>query len=195
YSMLLDENENILGYKLAYAIEYELVDGYYHAKNSDGTTGDFIYLDIENATSSALGNIPLKRLIDANCTILVNDYIETLDYKVFDFRYITVYQNTTNAAGEPITTYDPKVDISGYSADYTTYTEILRQKFAAAPTSGEYKGLIKVDEELVKILSLFFELRTEAIYLVNNQLHIVPALENEWLRFCWYKNTHNAANP
>lgn len=189
YDMVLDENENVLGIVLAGAIEYELVDGYYHAKNNDGTTGDIIYLDILNATSSALGNIPLNRLIDAYCSDPA-DYSK-LDYKVFDFRYVVKYFNTTDSSGNAITTYNPKVNISNLSTDYIDYTEILRQRFAQAPSSGEYKGLIPVDEELVKILSLFFKLRNNGIY----DDVFEEALPNEWLRFCWYKRVHNATNP
>jgi len=82
--------------------------------------------------------------------------------------------------------------------EYKDYTEILKGYIEAAPTEGEYKGLIKVNQELVDILSLFFELRINAIYaeIINdlNVYAIEDALANEWLRFCWYNRTYDANN-
>ncbi len=200
YDAVLDEFGNDTGeVVVAGAVDYvKDNDGYYHAKNSDGTMGDYIYLDVINADTVVLGTIPLKRLI--------NYYVDDpgdhtkLDYKMFDFRYCVMYYNTVDAGGNEITNYNPKVEIaSAEHPEYKDYTEVLKTYIDAAPTEGEYAGLIKVNQELVDILSLFLEIRVNGIYaeIINNVnvYAIEPALENEWLKFCWYNRTYNENNP
>ena len=99
-----------------------------------------------------------------------------------------------------VTNYNPKVDItSADHPEYTNYTETLKKYIAEAPTEGEHEGLIRVDETLVKILNLFLELRVNGVYaeIIDgvNVYAIEPALENEWLKFCWYNRTYNENNP
>lgn len=190
YEMVLDEQGNMTGeIVLAGAIEYvQDQDGYFHAVNADGTMGDFIYLDVLNASTSALGTIPLSRLIDVYVTD-PGDY-SALDYKMFDFAYAVLYYSEIDSEGYEIVTYSPTVYIEPVDPRYTDYTEILREYISSAPTAGEYKGLIKVNQELVDILTLFFELRLNAI--MNGSIE--QALENEWLRFCWYNKTYSQPN-
>ncbi|MDE6411710.1 MAG: redoxin domain-containing protein [Clostridia bacterium] len=193
YTMVVDENGDWTTgeYILAGAVEYvKDEDGYFHAINHDGTIGDFIYLDVLRANTSALGNIPLNRLVDYYVTD--PESREDLDYKMFDFRYHVQYHVTTDDDGEMVA-YDPERDshVSPYGKKYKDYTSTLQAYIDAAPTTGDYAGLIKVDQKIVDILTLFFELRLNPIF----DGKIETALENEWLRFCWYNRTHNANNP
>lgn len=192
YDMVLDEFGNITDQiVLAGAVDVSLEkDGYYHAKNPDGTVGDYIYLDVINVVSGALGNIPLARLIDVYESD-PKDYSK-LDYKIFDFRYCIVYYINTDADGNETADYNPKVDLTEADAEkYKDCTEILRKYIESAPTEGEYKGLVKVNRELVDILTTFIELRVNGVY----EDKIESALENEWLRFCFYDRTYNENNP
>ncbi len=191
YNMVLDEEGNFTGaIVLAGAIKYKKDDdGYYRALNRDGTMGDYIYLDVVGVSTGAVGGVPLNRLVDKFVSD-PKDY-SALDYKMFDFRYTTVYYDHTDENGNEIVDYDPKVDITQYDARYKDYTDILKGYFEDAPTDGEYKGLIKVDQQLVDILSLYVELRLNAIW--DGQVE--QALENEWLRFCWYNRTYSETNP
>lgn len=193
YNMVLDKDGNITDQiELANPIEYVLgEDGYYHVKNSDGTAGDFIYLDVLNAGTSALGTVPLNKLIDK--FVRNPETFADLDYKMFDFRYCIIYRAGVDSSGAEIITYNAKVDISDKDEAYKDYTEILRQYIEDAPTEGEYKGLIKVNQELVDILTMYFELRQNSIF--NDIENKEPALENEWLRFCWYKRVYSQTNP
>ena len=224
YFMVLDEDDNVIGITLAGAVEYVTVTEkeydpdtdterevvYYHSKNPDGTTGDYIYLDVTNAATGALGTVdgltPLNELIDWFVTNppYYNDALNNerdLDYQTFDFRYCVMYYNEYDKEGNVISTdYNPKVDItSADHPEYKDYTGILRKYIEAAPTEGEYAGLIKVNQELVDILKLYIELRLNGVYAqINNgvnEYEIESALENEWLRFCWYNRTYNEQNP
>lgn len=196
YEMVLDEEGNITDkVVLSGAIKYTKdEDGYFRALNRDGTMGDYIYLDVLRVSTGALGNTPLNKLID-KYNYDPKDY-KALDYKMFDFRYAVVYYIQQDEEGNEIVNYDPKVDLTDVEIDgkkiaAKDYTEILRSYIQEAPTEGDLKGFIKVNQELVDILSLYFELRLNAIY--DGQIE--KALENEWLRFCWYYRTHNEANP
>ena len=187
YNQVLDEDGKWSGYVvLAGAIEYgKDDDGYYHALNDDGSLGDFIYLDVKYANTAALSNIPISRLVN----LYVTDPKEftDLDYHIFDFRYRVTYTATIGPEGE-VYDYSPKTDITSLGEQYKDYTERLKQIIATAPTSGEYEGLIKVDQEIVDILTLFVETRLNM--MVDGKTD--PVLENEWLRFCWYNKTVSA---
>lgn len=200
YNMGLDELGNFNGeIYLADAVDVVFVEegedghGYYHSKNADGTIGDYIYLDVINADSAALSRIPLNKLIDYFA--VDPDDFSDLDYKMFDFRYCVMYYKSVDEEGAEITDYNPKVEIaSADHPEYKDYTEILRKYI-----EGAEDGLVKVDKTLVKILSLYFELRLNAIYAEIkdnvNEYTIESALENEWLRFCWYNRVYNENNP
>ncbi len=187
YNQVLDEDGNWSGYVvLAGAIEYKMDDdGYYHALNDDGTLGDFIYLDVKYANTIALSKIPLNKLVDKYETD-PKDFTD-LDYHIFDFRYKVTYTVTIGPEGDVID-YSPKTDLTSLGEQYKDYTARLKEIIATAPTSGEYEGLIKVDQEIVDILKLFIETRLNTT--LNGKTD--PVLENEWLRFCWYNKTVSA---
>lgn len=192
YNMVLDEEGNITDQiVLSGAIDYVLGDdGYYRAVNPDGTTGDYIYMDVTRVSSGALlGGLPLDKLVDK----YVRDpaTFEDLEYKYFDFRYGIAYFREVDANGDEIVNYDPEYDLTQSGDKYKDYTDIMKAYIDAAPTEGEYAGLIKVDQDLVDIISLYFEVRVNAIW--DDVME--EALENEWLRLCWYNRTHNEANP
>ncbi|MCX4384693.1 MAG: hypothetical protein OSJ39_02710, partial [Clostridia bacterium] len=83
-------------------------------------------------------------------------------------------------------------------AQYKDYTAIFKGIIAdAKATQGDnYDGLIPVNQEIVDILTLFFELRINNVNKItqNAEEKIVfdKALFNEWLRFCWYNKIHSA---
>ena len=83
---------------------------------------------------------------------------------------------------------------------YKDYTEILRKYFADEAVVSEddnLNGMVRVKAELIEILSLYFELRVNAIYdtYPTFEQNVERALDNEWLRFCWYYRKHNEDNP
>lgn len=205
FTIELDENGNLTDKLiLVGAIDYvEDDDGYFHSKNDDGSMGGFIYLDVLNANTTALGTIPLYKLVNK----FVQDPLydpeiqgyPNLAYKYFDLRYCVMYYKTTNDKGEEIDTYFDQIDLSTFDADiYKDYTEIMKNYIDSAPTSGEYKGLIKVNQEIIDILSLYIELRVNGIWATKVEGDQItewssdPALYNEWLRFCWYHKTYKA---
>ncbi len=186
YNMVLDKDGNFTGeITLAGAVNYvKDNDGYYRAINPDGTTGDYIYLDVKYACTTALGTIPIDRLVDKD----VPDPVDGtgLGYKFFDFRYRIAY---TTAADGTIN-YNPNNDCTSLGEKYKDYTDIVKSYIASAPTSGEYEGLVKVDQQLVDILKLYIEMRVNM--LMDGEIDSV--MENEWLRFCWYNRTYDANN-
>lgn len=191
YDMVLDEEGNITDQiVLSGAIDYKKDgDGYFRAVNPDGTTGDYIYLDVTRVSSGALGSTPLNKLVDKY--VRDPDTFENLDYKTFDFRYCIAYYREVEGDSE-IVNYNPKMDISELDPDkYKDYTAVMKAYIESAPTEGEYAGLIKVNQELVDIITLFFEVRVNAVW--DGKME--AALENEWLRLCWYNRTHNENNP
>lgn len=187
YNQVLDEDGKWSGYVvLAGAIEYDKdEDGYYHALNADGSLGDFIYLDVKYANTAALGNIPLTRLVDKYVTD--PGTFEPLDYQIFDFRYMVTYTTAIGSTGD-IINYTPKTDLASLGEQYKNYTARMKEIIATAPSSGEYEGLIKVDQEIADILSLFIETRLNMV--LDGKTDAV--LANEWLRFCWYNKTVSA---
>ena len=191
------ENATIVGIKLAGAVEYgKDEDGYYHVKNSDGTLGDFIYFDVMYPTTYTTRSI--TKLVDEK--LRVPEIGTELDYYSFDFRYRIAYYPSTNEEGT-ITNYDPKFVFADHpvqgrdSADFIDYTDIMKEYIAKAETTGKNAGLVKVDDRLVKILKLFIEVRINMLNVTDKGIEYEEALDNEWLRLCWYYNTHNANNP
>ncbi|MCM1306015.1 MAG: redoxin domain-containing protein [Bacteroides sp.] len=187
FTFNVDENGNRVGdLYLMNAIEYGIgEDGYYRVKNSNGVLGDFVYLDVKYdtmVTSKSITTLLDQKLRDPN-----NNNKE-LDYGVFDFRYMVNYITTLNSEGNPvITSYDPKAVLTSFGADYKDYTQILKDYIADPEHQGPEDGLIKVNEQIVKILTLFIEVRVNAMIDGEGEL----ALENEWLRMCWYYKTYD----
>ena len=207
YEMVIegDDESGFTGdLKLIGAVDYEKDEqGFYHAKNADGTRGSYIYLDVFGVHTGALGGVSIKKLVD----MLVpdpdpNDPLgrEAPDYKFFDFRYCVVYADESDDTGFLTSLHSKKENLNSRNPIlYQDYTDVLKGYIDAAPTEGELKGMIKVNDELVKILTLYIELRLNMVFTtyVNNEIkpNIEPALENEWLRFCWYYRKHDANNP
>ena len=214
YDMVIDNNGDWSGeVELSYAIEYELLkeadsdEYFYHVKNSN-SEDSYIYLDVKYATTALLSNIPLERLYNFDETDPLTG--QSLDYKLFDLRYFVGYHIDPN--DNDMVTYDPKTDskiskdeLKYYdpvsnaiiplsaekSAKYKDYTAILKSYIDSAPTTGDKAGLIKVDQTIVDMFTAFIELRINSIY--DNVVEL--AIENEWLRFCWCYNTHDATHP
>ena len=190
YWQVLDDNGNLTNeVVLAGAVKYTVVDGYYHALNPDGTIGDFIYVDVINI--STLG----KHL---SLTALVDSYVKdpsdgkNLSYKMFDFSKRIAFFETDDGLN-----YDPELDITEWGEQYKDYTDIIKAYIASAPTSGEYKGLVKVDQQLVDILTLYVECRNNSLTYDKdgNVSDFDEVLDNEWLRFCWYNRLYDSNNP
>ncbi len=170
--------------QLRYAVKYEKdEDGYYHALNSDGTRGDFIYLDFKHTT---LGNIyyPLSTIINQYVT---DPYTGEKLFEVFDFTKALTYRGTLEEA-----TYtgiiNPALLDSEHASDYLNYTETMKKLCEKAM---ENDGLLKVNDDIVKILTIYHYLRTDSI--MNNE--IPEKITDEWLRFCWYYKTVDEKNP
>ena len=210
FDFVIDDKGNITDeIILAGAVDYvKDSDGNYHVKNPDGTMGDFIYLDVDRGNSMALFYTSIRELLDMkvrNPAPTGNDD-KYLKYNYFDFTYSVVYFVVPDSDG--IITYDGELDISKVDPKYKDYTEIMRGYVNSAPTDGEMKGLIKVNDEIIEIMSLFIELRVNSLnadvenveinedgyitsYDVAN-LKVEAALDNEWLRFCWYFHVYKA---
>lgn len=186
FNIITDANNNVLGIELAGAIEYvKDNDGYYHAKNEDGSMGGFIYLDVKYPTRVTT-TMSLSQLAEQKLKVpYKNEYCK---FGVFDFRYTIAYFDETTAEGT-VTNYDPEFDLTEHGIDgreYKDYTDIIKGYIAGADD-----GLVKVNDEIVTMLGLFIETRINSI----NNYEYEPALENEWLRFCWYDKNHDQNNP
>ena len=193
YSMILDEKGEWSGgeVELAGAIEYETKretkygkeDDYYYAKN-----GSPIYIDVENVTTGLI-TVPISKLLELDVPYpptfeVTDDYVP---YGFFDFRYCSIYWEEGNNLYVA-----PSCDISEIDPSYKNYTEILK-----GYVNNAEDGLVHVNQEIVDILTLFFELRVHTVYLVTQNdgsraISIEAPLENEWLRFCWYNKIHSA---
>lgn len=205
---IFDDEGNLTGMQLAGAIKYRLdTDGFYHAVNEDGSTGDFIYLDVLRANTIALGTIPLYRLVDMyvqDPLLDENGKVVNLDYKFFDFRYCVVYYDQTSGE-DTITNYIQKVDLAAHTGmdEFVDYTQQMKKYVdEAMSNTGDMRGLIKVNEELATIINMFVTLRVNGVWaevevasaneVTINELKFDSALQNEWLRFCWYYKTYEA---
>lgn len=188
YTMDLDEDGKFTGdIYLAGAVKYvKDADGYYHALNPDGTVGDFLYLDVKYASTTALGTIPITRLVDKYVQDPAN--YENLSYKFFDFTHRVGFYSSTVDGESVVDKYDPEVDVSSWGAKYRDYTDTVKKWIADAEKSD---GLIKVTQEIVDVLQLYIETRVNS--MTDNVTERV--LDNEWLRFCWYSRLHDCNNP
>ncbi len=173
-----------------YAVEYKKDEnGYYHALNGDGSLGDFIYLDFKYTT---LGNIynPLSIIIDQYVTDPLNSSKKL--YKVFDFTQVISYYPNIEIDGDGnavITSYSYDViDLTSYGENYKDYTDVMK---AYCEEAMENDGMLKVTDELVEILTMYFYLRTD---MVENDVLPEPS-SNEWLKFCWYNKTIDEKTP
>lgn len=192
YEMVFDPNGNWSGeVKLGNAVEYEKKDdGYYYAKN-----GNPIYIDVQNAFTS-LTRLSIEQLLDTKTQYPLPGETpeEYVPYDMFDFRYCVVYWQE----GTDTIKFETNYDIQSLGAQYKDYTAIFKGIIAdAKATQGDnYDGLIPVNQEIVDILTLFFELRVNNVNKItqNAEEKIVfdKALFNEWLRFCWYSKIHSA---
>lgn len=199
YELVFDSTgEKVLGIMLSGAVEYDKDnDGYYHVKNADGSLGDFIYFDVKYPTTYTTRSI--TALVDEK--LRVPEIGTELDYYTFDFKYRIAYSTVEDDDGEIFTGYDPKFVFADHpvqgrdSADFIDYTDKIKEYIAKAEKTGENAGLVKVDDELVKILKLFIEVRINMLSITEKGIEYEEALENEWLRFCWYYTTHDANNP
>lgn len=193
---VLDENDNWTGETvLAGAVKYTVDDeGYYRALNSDGTMGDYIYLDVKYPTT-ILPSISLEDFVDKNVTLRVqdengNDQVENLGFKQFDFRKRVVF-TTEKVGDEYSSTYDV-IDTTVWGEEYKDYTNRMKDIIQQGlNNTGDEEGLVKVNQEIVDILLLFIEMRVNSYE--NGKYE--QAKENEWLRFCWYNKVYNAQNP
>lgn len=184
YNMILDENGEWSGaVTLAGAIEYKKdADGFYHAINPDGTVGDFIYLSTKYADTSALSNIPLKDLVD-KFVVDINEFEDNgkykeLDYTIFNFRYVIDYIIVSASDVRYYSKFDLVSQLGLDPEIYKDYTARLKEIIATA----DENGFVKVDQEIVDILTLFVTLRLNTT--INGVIDHADA--NEWLRFCWY---------
>ncbi len=188
FELVYDNKGNLTGIKLSGAVEYDKDEqGYYHVKNKDGSLGDYIYLDVKYP-SQVSPTLSISQLVNQKLKIpLIDEYC---DYNIFDLRYRIAYY--TDANDENIVTYVPKFNLldSGIKRNFADYTDTMKAYIAKAET-GENDGLVKVDDDLVALLKLYIETRVNM--LMDNQYE--EALDNEWLRFCWYHKTHDANNP
>ncbi|MDE6029320.1 MAG: hypothetical protein K2F90_03260, partial [Clostridiales bacterium] len=188
FDLIYDSKGNLIGVELAGAVEYDKdEDGYYHVKNADGSLGSYIYLDVKYP-SQVSPTLSISQLVDQKLKVPTLD--EYCDYYVFDLRYRIAYY--TDEYDENITNYVEKFDLtqSGIDRDFKDYTQIMKDYIAAAET-GENEGLVKVDDDLIALLNLYIETRVNI--LMDNEYE--EALDNEWLRLCWYYKTHDANNP
>lgn len=185
-----DENNMALRRAVDYAKDN---DGYYHVKYSDGTLGDYIYVDFKYATPANTYN-PLSQIINQYVVDPLDSDIKY--FKVFDFRKSIVYA-TVGYGEDGLPIYNYAVDEvknydSEHAADYIDYTEKMRNYCEQAlANTGREEGFVKANDELVKILTLYHCLRADSIYD-----GVMPkVIENEWLRFCWYYKTVDADHP
>lgn len=190
-------NEDFTEYILADAIDYKKneADGFYYAVNADGTLGSKIYLDVKYATG--LTTLSLTELVTKKNQLAVYDAPpKNLEYDMFDFRYMIAYCYGSNEDGEfiyAIENFDLTEYRDRFDRDFKDYTSIMQGYIDGADESG----LVPVNDEIVEMLTLFIETRAHSISvsIVNDtptRIVYEPALENEWLRFCWYNHTYGA---
>ena len=191
YSYVVGSNGSQVGndYYLVGAIDYvKGADGYYHVKDSNAGD-DYIYLDVKYMTS--LTNFSVTALLDQELQDPYNSKTK-LGYKVFDFRYAVNYIYADDGEGNLTFTgnYQPHADLTDEGDQYIDYTQYLKDYIANPDNAGPEDGLIKVDQSIVDIFTIFIEIRPEGVR--NGKIE--PALTNEWLRFCWYYKTYDANN-
>ncbi|MDE6302475.1 MAG: redoxin domain-containing protein [Clostridia bacterium] len=203
YTWTVDEDGNVTDMSDFYleSVKVKLdEDGYYHALNADGSMGDYIYLNVLYR-DEIWGTLSMDRLVDMYVPVQDGEgnILETCDFKFFDFRKAVQYDDKTyldENGEEYVITYYSIAELlpeNGWDKDiYKDYTEYMRGKVNEAKAhTGREAGLVKVDEELVKVLNLYLKLIGDHIH--NNNLP--RTLDNEWLRFCWYYKHFGENNP
>ncbi|MDE7373424.1 MAG: redoxin domain-containing protein, partial [Clostridia bacterium] len=190
YTCDVDEDGELIGDYYLRSVEFgKDSDGYYRVKDKNGNLGSYIYIDVAYPTVISPKRT-LAQLIDMNAQ---DPYTNAfLDYGMFDFRYGVNYIYEDDGKGGLVYNgqYDPKTNLTVLGEKYKDYTQYLKDYIANEDNQGPENGLIKVDQSIVDILSMFFEIRINQLY--NGQGK--AALPNEWLRLCWYYRTYDANN-
>ncbi|MBD5131245.1 MAG: redoxin domain-containing protein [Clostridiales bacterium] len=188
YTYILDEDGKITSdLLLAGAVSYyEDDDGFYRVGNK-ATASDsdpYIYFDVKYAT--ALTTKPISTLYTEELVNPLNTK-EKLGYKTFDFTRMAAFFDN----GDNNIVFNEKYDLTVRGAEYKDYTADIKAYVDAAEAND---GLVKVDDKLVKILTLFIETRINTTFYEdgNGGYTGEKALENEWLRLCWYYKTYTA---
>ncbi len=192
------DGESIIGHKLSYAVTYyKDSDGYYRVGNENDKHDDdpFIYLDVKYPTSVSLS---FTTLADQKVKIPYQN--EYCDFMSFDFRYRIAYSYKLNGGdADPtllgyVIDYDLTTPNHGIAdREYKDYTAILKGYIEQSKATD---GLVKVNEEIKDMLTLFIETRINALNVYDNgTIEYEKALDNEWLRLCWYYRTYNEQNP
>lgn len=192
------DGETIIGHELSYAVTYyKDSDGYYRVGNASDKHDDdpYIYLDVKYPTSVSLSFTTL-----ADQKVKIPYEKEYCEFNTFDFRYRIAYSYKINGGNEDPTLlgyvidYDltqPNHGITG--REYKDYTDIIKGYIDQSKSTD---GLVKVNDEIKDMLILFIETRINPLNVYDNGIiEYDKALDNEWLRLCWYYNTHNANNP
>lgn len=177
---------------LANAVSYAKDDqGYYRVKNADGSLGSYIYLDVRYYVMGTLKT--LNDLVDAYEQDPATS--KPLSYKKFDFGKRVVYWQVTDENGDTVYNYDPDYDMTRFNEEgkdpvYKDYTDRLKY---IIEHEGDENGFVKADDEIVKILTMYFLMRNNDAYLdEDNNVVMEEPMPNEWLRFCWYYKTYDA---
>lgn len=195
YVLVIDKNGNpILDangdqiYDVNNPVEFvKDADGYYHAKNPDGTVGSFIYLDFIYA-NAAIGTLSIDAMLDRY--LPDPNGSKPFSFKTFDFSHVVGYTYLQN---EGYYTYR-ELDISAVDDVYKDYTARLKEISASAPKTGDTRGMVKVNDEIKQLLDLFTKLRVNSTYYQNEQLIFESVTDNEWLRYCWYFRQYDVNN-
>ena len=200
YTMILDDDGNMIGEELTGAVNYKLneADGYYYVLNADNTLGSKLYLDTKYPSTSMLF-VSLSFLLDQSVTDL--DISSDPLYGYFDFTKCIAYISSWDADGDEVVRAQV-VDVSSAGSQFKDYTGLLREAFTKSYEDTNAKdGLIPITQEIATALSLFFSMRVNPIYCASYQPAVVAdaikkvAAGDDWLRFCWYYKTHDAKNP
>ncbi|MDE5562093.1 MAG: redoxin domain-containing protein [Clostridiales bacterium] len=192
------DGESIIGHELSYAVTYyKDSEGYYRVGDENDKHDDdpYIYLDVKYPTSVSLSFTAL-----AKQNVKVPYQNKYCDFGTFDFRYRIAYSYKYNGANvEPtllgyVVDYDltqPNHGIEG--REYKDYTAIVN---GYIEQSKDTDGLVKVNDEIKDMLTLFIETRVNPLNVYDNgTIEYDKALDNEWLRLCWYYRVYNEQNP
>lgn len=193
------DGESLIGYELAGAVTYyKDSEGYYRVGDEKNPHDDdsYIYLDVKYPTS--VTTMSLTKLVDQKVKVPEQD--KYCDFMTFDFtkriayRYDQVGTTDEYEYVGPVIDYDltePNHGIDG--RNYKDYTDILKGYIERSKTTD---GLVKVNDEIKDILTLLIETRINPLNVYDDgTIEYEMALDNEWLRLCWYYFTHNAQNP
>lgn len=197
YAILGSDGESIVGYELAGAVSYYKDGaGYYRVGDENNKHDDdpYIYLDVKYPTSVSMS---LTTLADQKVKIPYQT--EYCDFMSFDFRYRIAYSYKLNGDENPtllgyVIDYDlTEPDHGRPDREYKDYTDIIKGYIEQSKATD---GLVKVNDEIKDMLTLFIETRINPLDVYDNGIiQYDKALDNEWLRLCWYYYTHDANNP